>query len=161
MLFQCGPTVSIPAPETSDNTIHWHNADVMLGHRLRANIIPTKTLQTLNHTYNRGTLGKDKSTQPEDLKRYIAHVHKDWCKCEPFPTHSTPLSPKKGERGNWDIMIYLTLSIQYMGRSGVGLIEVGLRHTLGLSTEGTLVTWDLFELTYVSLITSFYIQYLF
>ena len=25
------------------------------------------------------TLVKDKSTQPKDLKRYIAHVHKDWC----------------------------------------------------------------------------------
>ena len=38
-----------------NNTIHWPNADVMLGHRLRrwANIIPTKTLQALNHKYNR------------------------------------------------------------------------------------------------------------
>ena len=34
------------APETPDNTIHWPNADVMLGHCLRrlANIIPIKTL---------------------------------------------------------------------------------------------------------------------
>ena len=33
-------------PETPDNTIHWPNTDIMLGHRLRrwANIIPTKTL---------------------------------------------------------------------------------------------------------------------
>ena len=48
-------TLSIPAPEIPDNTIHWPNADVMLGHRLRswANIIPTKTLQVLNHRYNR------------------------------------------------------------------------------------------------------------
>ena len=39
-------TFKIPASETPDNTIHWPNADVMLGHRLRrwANIIPTKTL---------------------------------------------------------------------------------------------------------------------
>ena len=22
---------------------------------------------------------KDKSTYPEDMKRYIRHVHKDWC----------------------------------------------------------------------------------
>ena len=73
MLFQCWPTVSdagpslkqqwvitpcfltaalcwwrlnIPAQETPDTTIHWPNADVMLGHRLRrwANLIPTKTL---------------------------------------------------------------------------------------------------------------------
>ena len=35
----------IPEPETPDNTIHWHNVDVLLGHRLRrwANIILTKT----------------------------------------------------------------------------------------------------------------------
>ena len=47
-------TISIPAPETPENTIHWPNANVMLGHRLRrwANIIPTKTLQALNHKYN-------------------------------------------------------------------------------------------------------------
>ena len=57
MLFQCwckvfdaGPSlkqhwVLVPS-ETPDNTIHWPNADVMLGHRLRrwANIIPIKTL---------------------------------------------------------------------------------------------------------------------
>ena len=37
------------APETPDNTIHWPNADVMLGHCLRrlANIIPIKTLYGL------------------------------------------------------------------------------------------------------------------
>ena len=27
-------TLAIPAPETADNTTHWPNADVMLGHRL-------------------------------------------------------------------------------------------------------------------------------
>ena len=39
-------TLSIPAPETPDNTIHWSNADVLQGHHLRrwANIIPTQTL---------------------------------------------------------------------------------------------------------------------
>ena len=39
-------TFKIPAPETTDNTIHWPNADVMLGHRLQrwANIILTITL---------------------------------------------------------------------------------------------------------------------
>ena len=46
------------APEISANTIHWTNADVILGHRLRV---------------------WAKSTQPKDLKLYIAHVHKDWC----------------------------------------------------------------------------------
>ena len=48
-------TFQIPASETPDNTIHWPNADVMLGHRLRrwANIIPTKTFWALNHKYNR------------------------------------------------------------------------------------------------------------
>ena len=39
-------TFQIPASKTPDNTIHWPNAEAMLGHRLRrwANIIPTKTL---------------------------------------------------------------------------------------------------------------------
>ena len=44
-------TLSVPAPETLDNTIHWPNAAVMLGHRLRswANIISTKALLYFNH----------------------------------------------------------------------------------------------------------------
>ena len=39
----------IPASETPDNTIHWPNVDVMLGHRLRrwANIIPSKPFKLL------------------------------------------------------------------------------------------------------------------
>ena len=39
-------TLFIMARESPDNTIHWANADVMLGQWLRrwANIIPTKTL---------------------------------------------------------------------------------------------------------------------
>ena len=50
-----GVKLSFSAPETQDNTIHWPNADVILGHGLRrwANIIPSKTLQGLNHKYNR------------------------------------------------------------------------------------------------------------
>ena len=44
------------SPERSlpDNTIHWSNANVMLGDRLWgwANIIPTKTLSA-RHEYNR------------------------------------------------------------------------------------------------------------
>ena len=62
-------TFKILSPETPDNKIHWLNADVMLGHRLRrwANFIPTKPLQALSHKYNREyyfflTLAKDKST---------------------------------------------------------------------------------------------------
>ena len=41
-------------PETPDNTIHWPNADVMLGHCLRrlANIIPIKTLYGLITIFN-------------------------------------------------------------------------------------------------------------
>ena len=41
-----GVTLYISAPETPDNMIHWPNADVMLGPRLRhwANIIPTKNI---------------------------------------------------------------------------------------------------------------------
>ena len=39
-------TLSILAPETPDNTMHWPNSDLMPGHHLRhwANIISTKTL---------------------------------------------------------------------------------------------------------------------
>ena len=39
----------IPRVPLLDNTIHWPNADVMMGHRLWgcANIIPTKTLEAL------------------------------------------------------------------------------------------------------------------
>ena len=42
------------APETPDNTIHWPNDDVMLGHCLRrlANIIPIKTLYGLITMFN-------------------------------------------------------------------------------------------------------------
>ena len=46
--------MGIQAPETPDNTIHWPNADVMLGHCLRrlANIIPIKTLYGLITIFN-------------------------------------------------------------------------------------------------------------
>ena len=42
-------TLSIPAPETPDNTIHWPNADVMQDPRLQrwANVIPTKPFKVL------------------------------------------------------------------------------------------------------------------
>ena len=47
-------TLSIPAPEKTDITIHWPNADVMLRHRLRrrAGTIPTKSLKTTNIMLN-------------------------------------------------------------------------------------------------------------
>ena len=78
-------TLPIPVPETPDNTMHWPNADIMLGHGLRrwANIIPAKTLQALITIFSRQciflTLFKDESTYPRDIKRYIRHVHQDWC----------------------------------------------------------------------------------
>ena len=42
------------APETPDNTLHWPNADVMLGHcqRRLADIIPIKTLYGLITIFN-------------------------------------------------------------------------------------------------------------
>ena len=51
-------TLSIPAPETPNNTIHWSNADAMLGHCLRrwANIIPIKTLLALITIFNRESI---------------------------------------------------------------------------------------------------------
>ena len=79
-------TLYAPRGHYSDNMTHWPKCEIMLGHRLRrwANIIPTKTLQALNHEYNREyiyflRLFKHESTQPMYLKRSIAHVHRDWC----------------------------------------------------------------------------------
>ena len=48
-------TLYSPKGHYPDNTIHWLNCEIMLGHRLRrwANILPTKTLQALNYEYNR------------------------------------------------------------------------------------------------------------
>ena len=48
-------SLSIPATETPDNTMHWPKADVMLGHCLRrwANIIQIKTLYALITIFNR------------------------------------------------------------------------------------------------------------
>ena len=44
-------TLYAPKGHYQDNTIHWPNCEIMLGHRLQrwANIIPTKTLKALNH----------------------------------------------------------------------------------------------------------------
>ena len=48
-------TLFVQVPETTDDTIHWPNSDVMLGHCLRrwANVIPAKTFWALNHKYKR------------------------------------------------------------------------------------------------------------
>ena len=54
-LYKSGTGYSLhQAPETPDNTIHWPNADVMLGHCLRrlANIIPIKTTYGLITIFN-------------------------------------------------------------------------------------------------------------
>ena len=54
-LYKSGTGYSLhQAPETTDDTIHWPNADVMLGHCLRrlANIIPIKTLYGLITIFN-------------------------------------------------------------------------------------------------------------
>ena len=68
-------TLYILAPETPENTMHWPNADVMLGHLLQswANIIPTKPfkLLTTNIIVNPGVQ-----------------------KCEPFSPQSPPLPSK-------------------------------------------------------------------
>ena len=54
-LYKSGTGYSLhEAPETPDNTIHWPNAVVMLGHCLRrlANIISIKTLYGLITVFN-------------------------------------------------------------------------------------------------------------
>ena len=102
----CWWRFNIPAAETPDNTIHWPNADVLLGHGLRrwVNIIPTKTLLALNHKYNRDYFFSEHLLNTKVLN----HVNlRTWNvilqmfirtgvqKCEPFLTHSTPISPKE------------------------------------------------------------------
>ena len=79
-------TLYSPKGQYPGSTIHWPNCEIMLGHHLRrwANIIPIKTPQALNHEYNREylffwRLFKYENTYPRDFKRYILHVHKDWC----------------------------------------------------------------------------------
>ena len=70
----------------------------MLGHRLRrwANIIPTKTLQPLNHEYNRVDFFSEDclSTKVLNLGTSNVILHMFIRTGVQFPTHSTPLSPK-------------------------------------------------------------------
>ena len=65
--------------------IHWPNADVILGHRLRrwANIFLT--------------LFEHASISPSEPKRYIYLVYIKTVsqKCQPSPTHGTPPSAKQ------------------------------------------------------------------
>ena len=97
-------TLLIPAPETPDITIHWPNADVMWGHRLRrwASSIPTKTLSLLTlylivNVFFLNTL-KSKVLNLGTLNvLFDMFIRTGVRKCQPFPTHSTPLSPKQDE----------------------------------------------------------------
>ena len=59
---------------------------------------PLSSYYGLNDKYNREyyffwTLVKDKSTWPTDLKRYIRHVHEDWCTEMSCFSHTAPLFP--------------------------------------------------------------------
>ena len=91
-------TLSIPAPETPDNTIHWPNADVILGHRLRrwVNIIPTKTFQGLITIFNRECIFSEHFLKTKVLNLGTSNVIIDISirtgvkKCQPFP-HTAPL----------------------------------------------------------------------
>ena len=96
-------TLSIPVPETPGNSIHWPNADVMLGHCLRrwANIIPTKSLQALITIFNReGIFFPEHFVKAKVLNVDTLNIILDMFirtgvqKCQPFPTHNIPLSPK-------------------------------------------------------------------
>ena len=103
-LYKSGTGYSLhQAPETPDNTIHWPNADVMLGHCLRrlADIIPIKTLYGLITIFNHEHLsehflktkvGLPNLGTPNVILDIFTRtgVHK----CQPFLTHSTPISPK-------------------------------------------------------------------
>ena len=96
-------TLSIPVPETPDNTIHWPNDEVILGHclRRRAKIIPTKTLYALIAIFNcEDLIFSEHFLKTKVLNLGTSNVILDMFirtgvhKCQPFPTHNTPLSPK-------------------------------------------------------------------
>ena len=63
-------TLSILAPETPDNTIHWPEADVMLGHRLRGwtSIISTKTFRAPITIFNRECIFSEHFSRRKYLK---------------------------------------------------------------------------------------------
>ena len=126
MLFQCRPTVFHAGPtlkqhwvivpcfltaalivcgwrfpswrqKRTDNKIHWPNADVMLGHRLRrwANIIPTKTIWALNIIFNRECIFSEHFLKTKVLNLGISNVIFDMFirtgvglqKCPPHTQH--------------------------------------------------------------------------
>ena len=81
-----------------NNTIHWPNADVIMGHRLLrwANINPTKTLESLitNIIVNIIVFQQFLKTQLSDLATsnviFDMLIRTGVQKCQLFPTHSTP-----------------------------------------------------------------------
>ena len=93
-------TLLIPAPETPENMIHWPNADVMLGYRLRrwANTIPSKILLALITIFNRKCIFSEHFLKTKVLNLGTPNVIFDMFirtgvhNCQSFPTHSTPLS---------------------------------------------------------------------
>ena len=95
-------TFKIPEPKTPDNTIYWPNADLMLGHRLRrcANIIPTKPFKLLTANIIVNIIISEHLLKTKALNLRTRSVIFDMFirtgvqKCQPFPTHSTSLSPK-------------------------------------------------------------------
>ena len=93
-------TFYAPKGHYPDSMIHWPNCEIMLSHRLRrwANIIPTETLQALNHEYNRDYFFSEDFLNTKVLNLgtsdVILHmfIRTGVQKCQPFPTDSTPLS---------------------------------------------------------------------
>ena len=68
-----------------DNTIHWPNCEIMLGHRLLYTVVNIVFEDFLNtKVLNLGTSNVI----------FVMFIRTGVHKCQPFPTHSTPLSPK-------------------------------------------------------------------
>ena len=95
-------TFQIPASETPDNIIHWPNADVMQGHRLRrwAALFQPKSFKLLTTNIIVNIIISEHLLKTKVLNLRTWNVIFDMFirtgvqKCQPFPTHSTPLSPK-------------------------------------------------------------------
>ena len=101
-----GVTISSPVARKDTTQIHWPSCEIMLGHRLLrwANNLPTETLQALiidlttNIIVNIIISEHLLKTKVLNLRTWNVifdmFIRTAVQKCQPFPTHSTPLSPK-------------------------------------------------------------------
>ena len=76
-------TLYAPKGHYPDNTIHRLNCEIILGDAgpvlLQPKPFKLLTTNIIVNIFFSEDFFKHGSTSPKDLKRYIAHVHKDWC----------------------------------------------------------------------------------